>query len=302
MELGTYLKEQRLEQGVSLDQLQTITKIQKRYLQAIEEGNYEILPGKFYARAFLKQYTEAIGLDPDQIFTEFEHEIPKATEQEVPERLSRGRKQNASVKMKNPAIVSLLPTLLVFLLIIGIAVSVWIFMQNGSSNNGAGSKPNKPVDSVESELGNTPIKKDTTNPADQKGTATDTSKPDPAGAEPPPKKQAPQQSLRQLSQTTTGTPQTTYELTGTDTFKVTFAAKANNRSYLGIKNVKGKSFFAQEIANSEVKAFDLSAETEIEFNIGNTSGVTFKLNDQVVPFELTQAHQKVTIKFKKVKK
>ena len=66
-ELGNRLKEARLVKGLSLDDLQEITKIQKRYLIGIEEGNYSMMPGKFYVRAFIKQYAEAVGLEPEEI-------------------------------------------------------------------------------------------------------------------------------------------------------------------------------------------------------------------------------------------
>ena len=62
-ELGARLKEARLAKGYSLEDLQEITKIQKRYLIGIEEGNYSIMPGSFYVRAFIKQYAEAVGLE-----------------------------------------------------------------------------------------------------------------------------------------------------------------------------------------------------------------------------------------------
>ena len=60
-ELGKILKEAREAKGLSLDDLQQITKIQKRYLIGIEEGNYDMMPGKFYVRAFIKQYAEAVA-------------------------------------------------------------------------------------------------------------------------------------------------------------------------------------------------------------------------------------------------
>ena len=46
-ELGNRLKEAREEKGMSLDDLQAATKIQKRYLTALEEGNYDIIPVKY---------------------------------------------------------------------------------------------------------------------------------------------------------------------------------------------------------------------------------------------------------------
>ncbi len=82
-ELGDKLKQARREKGLSLDDLQQVTKIQKRYLVAIEEGNYAVMPGKFYARAFIKQYAEAVGLDSATLFDEFESEVPETPQQEV---------------------------------------------------------------------------------------------------------------------------------------------------------------------------------------------------------------------------
>ena len=66
-ELGARLKEARLAKGYSIDDLQEITKIQKRYLAGIEEGNYSTMPGAFYVRAFIKQYAEAVGLNGDEL-------------------------------------------------------------------------------------------------------------------------------------------------------------------------------------------------------------------------------------------
>ena len=88
-ELGTILKEAREARGLSLDELQSITKIQKRYLLGIEEGNYSMMPGKFYVRAFIKQYAEAVGLEPDELFEQYKSEIPATYNEELPEHLSR---------------------------------------------------------------------------------------------------------------------------------------------------------------------------------------------------------------------
>lgn len=64
-ELGQQLREARLQKGMSLDDVQEMTKIRKRYLEAIEAGDYKVLPGSFYVRAFIKTYAETVGLNPD---------------------------------------------------------------------------------------------------------------------------------------------------------------------------------------------------------------------------------------------
>ncbi|WP_290586738.1 RodZ domain-containing protein [Alicyclobacillus sp.] len=61
--LGDRLREQRLRQGMDLDTLQAVTKIRKRYLEAIEAGDWSVLPGDVYARGFVRSYAEAVGLD-----------------------------------------------------------------------------------------------------------------------------------------------------------------------------------------------------------------------------------------------
>ncbi|MDB5052017.1 MAG: Xre family transcriptional regulator [Bacilli bacterium] len=75
-ELGQLLKKARLEKGITLDDMQETTKIRKRYLEAIEDGNYKILPGNFYVRAFIKSYSECVGLDHNEVLRLYRNVIP----------------------------------------------------------------------------------------------------------------------------------------------------------------------------------------------------------------------------------
>lgn len=78
-ELGQLLKKARLESDISLEQLEEMTKIRKRYLEAIETGDYKILPGSFYVRAFIKSYAESVGLDPNEVLALYRNVIPNPT-------------------------------------------------------------------------------------------------------------------------------------------------------------------------------------------------------------------------------
>jgi transcriptional regulator with XRE-family HTH domain len=75
-ELGRFLKQAREERKISLEHIQDVTKIRKRYLEAIETGEYHILPGQFYAKAFIKSYCEAIGINSDKVIKQFQQHIP----------------------------------------------------------------------------------------------------------------------------------------------------------------------------------------------------------------------------------
>ena len=132
-ELGNRLKEAREAKGLSLDDLQELTKIQKRYLIGIEEGNYSMMPGKFYVRAFIKQYCEAVGLDSEEIFEQYKSEIPSVYSEELPEQLSRVQSRK-TIPAGDSKVVELLPKILAAVLVIGAAVLIWVLVLNYMSN------------------------------------------------------------------------------------------------------------------------------------------------------------------------
>jgi cytoskeletal protein RodZ len=55
----------RLKKGVSLEQIAEATKISIRFLRAIEEEDFEKLPGGIFSTSYLRQYAAAVGLEED---------------------------------------------------------------------------------------------------------------------------------------------------------------------------------------------------------------------------------------------
>lgn len=62
-QVGEQFRQAREAQGVILEQVGEITKIRVRYLEALEQGNYGVLPGEFYTMAFLRSYARFLNLD-----------------------------------------------------------------------------------------------------------------------------------------------------------------------------------------------------------------------------------------------
>lgn len=91
-DLGQQLKEARLARGLTLDDVQEMTKIRKRYLEAIESGDYKVLPGSFYVRAFIKTYAESVGLDPDDLLTEHKQHVPDVAPEQTMEPVLQKRR------------------------------------------------------------------------------------------------------------------------------------------------------------------------------------------------------------------
>lgn len=72
MELGQYLKSVREQKGISLGDVADTTKITIRYLEAIENGQFNLLPNRIFARGFVKSYAKCIGLNPDGVAASFD--------------------------------------------------------------------------------------------------------------------------------------------------------------------------------------------------------------------------------------
>ena len=61
--IGEVLRLARINQGLSLEELQEKTEIQLHFLEAMEADDFDLLPSTFYARSFLRKYAWAVELD-----------------------------------------------------------------------------------------------------------------------------------------------------------------------------------------------------------------------------------------------
>ncbi len=66
-ELGELIRGARVQREITLEQAAADTRIQRQYLDAIEDGDFRIFPGSAYASGFLRNYASYLGLSPDEI-------------------------------------------------------------------------------------------------------------------------------------------------------------------------------------------------------------------------------------------
>jgi cytoskeleton protein RodZ len=69
-DVGTKLRSERERLGIGIDQVEAETHIRAKFLLAIEEERFDVLPGPAYVRAFVRGYAEALGLDPQELVAE----------------------------------------------------------------------------------------------------------------------------------------------------------------------------------------------------------------------------------------
>ncbi len=73
-ELGTRLRETREARGLTVEDAERDTRISRRYLLALEDEKFEIIPAPVYARGFLRSYSQYLGLNPQEMLDLFPRE------------------------------------------------------------------------------------------------------------------------------------------------------------------------------------------------------------------------------------
>lgn len=115
--VGDDLRRRREEAGESLDEVAEAVRIQKRFLQALEEGRIDELPGTVYALGFLRTYAEHYGLNGDEFVARFKEE-------------TEGKRQEQDYTLPEPIEDARVPTAAMFILAILLAVGAYVAWYN----------------------------------------------------------------------------------------------------------------------------------------------------------------------------
>lgn len=86
-DIGSSLRDARVRQGLDFPELEQLTKIRPKYLRALEDERFDILPAPTYVRGFLRSYAEALGLEGQPFVDEYNSRF--AVDDDVPVRARR---------------------------------------------------------------------------------------------------------------------------------------------------------------------------------------------------------------------
>ncbi len=83
-DFGSYLKHERELRGVPLDDIAQSTKVNIRFLRALEEGRFEDLPGEVFIKGFIRSYGQAIGSNVDELMAAYHESSSKSQDSGTP--------------------------------------------------------------------------------------------------------------------------------------------------------------------------------------------------------------------------
>lgn len=132
-DIGNFLRERREARGISLIEAEKDSKIRKKYLQALEEGNLNLIPGKTYIIGYLRNYSKYLGIDEEninQIIQTYDNLEKKKTG------LEKIKKENIYLKTKNRSMFEkkrfFFPIKYVYLASFVLIIFVGLFLLNRS--------------------------------------------------------------------------------------------------------------------------------------------------------------------------
>src|SRR5437588_10173860 len=82
-DIGSTLREARMRERIDITEVEAQTKIRAKYLRAIENEEWDLLPGAVYAKSFLRTYGDYLGLDSRMLVDEFRRQYEGPAEHDI---------------------------------------------------------------------------------------------------------------------------------------------------------------------------------------------------------------------------
>ncbi|AXH98762.1 helix-turn-helix domain-containing protein [Sporosarcina sp. PTS2304] len=267
--LGSRLKEARIAKGLTLDDLQNETKIQKRYLAGIEEEDFTSMPGAFYIRVFIKQYAEAVDVDAEEMLAIYQEEYGNAI-QEQHQKVTPPVLQRSSAGLQTSAkLQEMLPKIIVALFIVVILVISYLLLRDKSLDPNVDSDPLNPNNAI------------IENPTEQ----------------PKPSESVKEEPVQKLQLDSTSGESSTFTLANTEELKLVVTTSGD--SWISVTDEQGEERMpgpgARVMLAGESVEIDASNAEKIRIRVGNYSVAELVVNGQKIDYPTQLIPQNIII-------
>jgi cytoskeleton protein RodZ len=249
---GASFKQARESKGISLDKIATETRISTRFLSAIENEEFHLLPGGIFNRGFVRAFAEKVGLDADQAVADYE----RLAEVRPPDITSTPEPAPARKKDRRLYPIAIAALALIIVIFYVVTRESGHTAQTASTPSSAPAVTPQPAPTPAPPTEATPeATPETTPPVTPPETAPNTTAAAPAPAPPPHTAPTPAQKTA-----------------------LTLELQAREQTWIKVV-ADGNAVDPSEILESGMTR-KFSAQNSISISIGNAAGVNLKLNDK----------------------
>ncbi len=141
-DIGSTLREARIRARIDISEVEARTKIRAKYLRAIENEEWDLLPGPVYVKSFLRTYGDFLGVDSRLLVDEYKRRFERPADQDLRPIGSLGRERERR-RRRRPRLG---PIGVVVLALAAVAGALYLVGTLGSSSTNTGtSTPSTPV-------------------------------------------------------------------------------------------------------------------------------------------------------------
>lgn len=264
--IGETLRDARIAKGFTLDDLQQTTKIQKRYLIAIEDGNFSDLPGDFYVRAFIKQYAQTVGLDGNELLDEYSDQLPSTKTQEYVDRVNEDNPSTRSAQRKvddrAAKIKRQVPIVAAVIVVVAVLIGIWLATTRSSQSSNKAQN----VDSSSVSVSGSAAKSSSSAKASSKKASSSSKK----------------VSKASFSKVSTSGSATTYTMKNAPKDK-TIKIKTSNNAWVSVTSA-GTSVFQGTVTAAKTQTVKVNASaTSVTLNLGNAPETKITIGGKTLP-------------------
>ncbi|HKO26475.1 MAG TPA: RodZ domain-containing protein [Solirubrobacteraceae bacterium] len=140
-DIGTTLREARIRARIDISEVEARTKIRAKYLRAIENEEWDLLPGPVYVKSFLRTYGDFLGVDSRLLVDEFKRRYERPADQDLRPISSLGRERERRRRRPRLGRVGV-----ILVALMAVAAALWFVgtLGNGTSTSTT-SAPSTPV-------------------------------------------------------------------------------------------------------------------------------------------------------------
>jgi helix-turn-helix protein/uncharacterized protein DUF4115 len=131
-DIGTTLREARIRARIDISEVEARTKIRAKYLRAIENEEWDLLPGPVYVKSFLRTYGDFLGVDSRQLVDEYKRRYERPADQDLRPISARSRERER--RRRRPRLGPIGAVVLVLAAVVAALFFIGGGLESGSSS------------------------------------------------------------------------------------------------------------------------------------------------------------------------